>query len=189
MKMLTVSLFVCATMALARAGVMLQVQEETEESNLEAFTAIPPLTQTMPGYFNGWVPTCPNGWTMYSTRCVRYVPEMMTWAEAQTNCAHMSGHLASVYDAEQANEIRKVMMNAGQQHKQVWVGGSNTPEDHTWYWSDYLNVNKFHHWCHGEDVKRKHHCLHLTFEENDAGCLDGMVCGVHFPSVCAIIIM
>lgn len=34
-------------------------------------------------YAGGWSPSCPDGWTMFSIRCLLYVPKKMTWTEAE----------------------------------------------------------------------------------------------------------
>lgn len=31
----------------------------------------------------GWSPSCPDGWTMFDIQCLLYVPQNMTWVEAE----------------------------------------------------------------------------------------------------------
>ncbi|XP_071315771.1 type-2 ice-structuring protein-like isoform X2 [Trachinotus anak] len=182
MKMLTFSLFMCAMMALTRAAALPQ-----DPAEHESMVTIPPKDHN---YYGGWAPfSCPDGWTMYSTRCLLFISSHMTWDEAETNCRALQGNLASVYNAEHAREIHEVMQRAGHEHEQVWVGGHNTAENPSWSWSDYLSVNLFHHWCRQEPAKHEHHCLQATFEENMSGCLDDKQCDAQLPSVCSIILM
>ncbi|XP_035852772.1 type-2 ice-structuring protein-like [Sander lucioperca] len=123
---------------------------------------------------------------MFSTRCLLYVPNNKTWAQAEQHCKSMTGNLASVINTEYSDQIKKVMQSAGQQSKQIWVGGYNTPEVcPSWSWIDPW-FHGFYHWCTEE---HKNHCLQLTFEENASGCLDDMQCDAELPSVCSIVIM
>ncbi|XP_067435491.1 type-2 ice-structuring protein-like [Thunnus thynnus] len=179
--MLTVFLFLCAMMALTpSAAYPIDMLSPIPVS-------LPPISE--PGFFF----SCPDGWTMSSTQCLLYVPTNMTWAEAEENCRHNSqnslhpgGTLASVYDSSISHEIHDVLKSAGNEHGKVWVGGFNTAQDPSWYWSDYMGYNQFHDFC---SEKHKHHCLQITFEEQESGCLDDMDCDAKLPSICAIILM
>ncbi|XP_062301236.1 type-2 ice-structuring protein-like [Scomber scombrus] len=175
MKMLTVFFFICVMMALTPTA--------------DCWT-IPPTT--VPPWPDHHLPSfsCPDGWTMFSMYCFLYVPTKMTWDEAETNCRRRShswpANLASVFDSEAAHDIREVLKSAGHEHGKVWVGGHRTTQNPSWSWNDMLGFNSFHDFC---SVDHKHHCLHLTFEENEAGCLDDMDCETKLPSVCGVILM
>ncbi|XP_023256783.1 C-type mannose receptor 2-like [Seriola lalandi dorsalis] len=168
MKMLTLSLFVCAMMVLTRA-VALPPGPDVQMP-LETFPPTHPFDNEdnwgMPSEhgFGGWVPSCPEGWTMFSTQCLLYISKEMTWGEAEGNCRSFGeGNLASVYNAEQANDIHEMMKRAGHERGQVWVGGHNTAEDPSWSWSDHLSFDIFHQWCRVEPAKHEHHCLQVNF--------------------------
>ncbi|XP_028434374.1 type-2 ice-structuring protein isoform X2 [Perca flavescens] len=176
MKMLTVCALLCAMVALTGAYIL---PETTTTPNL-------PVTED---HFGGWRPYCPDGWTMFNTRCLLYVPKIMTWAQAEQHCKYMNGNLASVINTQYSDEIRKVLQSAGQKSKQIWVGGYNTPERPSWSWTDPFISHGFHDWCIHSTVEPKNHCLQITFEENASGCLDDMQCDAELPSVCSIVIM
>ncbi|XP_053199730.1 type-2 ice-structuring protein-like [Scomber japonicus] len=114
----------------------------------------------------------------------------MTWSEAEENCGRLShswsANLASVYDSEAAHDIRDVLKSAGHEHGKVWVGGRKTAQDSSWSWTDILGFDQFYDFC---SVDHKHHCLHLTFEEDQEGCLDDMDCETKLPFVCGVTLM
>uniref|UniRef100_A0A669E6X0 C-type lectin domain-containing protein n=1 Tax=Oreochromis niloticus TaxID=8128 RepID=A0A669E6X0_ORENI len=132
MKALTVPLLVCTMMALS--------QVSSVPATVPDYSSIP-LTDPSPvpeDPFGGWVPSCPDGWSMHSQQCLLFVPTYMTWAEAQRNCQSRGGQLASVYSANQAEEIQKEVQRAGHGYGQFWVGGHNTAANPSWSWSDYM---------------------------------------------------
>ncbi|CAI5661135.1 type-2 ice-structuring protein-like [Oreochromis niloticus] len=183
MKALTVPLLVCTMMALA--------QVSSVPATVPDYSSIP-LTDPSPvpeDPFGGWVPSCPDGWSMHSQQCLLFVPTYMTWAEAQRNCQSRGGQLASVYSANQAEEIQKEVQRAGHGYGQFWVGGHNTAANPSWSWSDYMGVSAFADFCRGQEAKHKHHCLQITFGEGKAGCLDDMKCETKLPSICGSLIM
>ncbi|KAL7392037.1 hypothetical protein ABVT39_018624 [Epinephelus coioides] len=156
---------------------------------------IPPTPFPTPIYddfgFHHFDFSCPDGWTMFDTRCLLYVPETMTWAEAEHNCQSgngaYDGNLASVFEEYYFDEIQEVMQKAGHKSGQVWVGGSKAPGDSSWSWSDYMSPNIFPNWCSGEPSKEN--CLKINFEENASGCLEGSPCDAELPSVCSMFLM
>ncbi|KAF1389665.1 hypothetical protein PFLUV_G00075820 [Perca fluviatilis] len=199
MKMLTVCALLCAMVALTGAypGILKATQNPIPtdtDTTTTTITTTPNLPVTEDP-FGGWRPYCPDGWTMFNTRCLLYVPKNMTWAQAEQHCRYMTGNLASVINTEYSDQIQKVLQSAGQKSKQIWVGGYNTPE-RSWSWTDPYLFHGFHDWCIHSDVEpenptveSKNHCLQITFEENASGCLDDMQCDAELPSVCSIIIM
>uniref|UniRef100_A0A3B4W986 C-type lectin domain-containing protein n=1 Tax=Seriola lalandi dorsalis TaxID=1841481 RepID=A0A3B4W986_SERLL len=156
MKMLTLSLFVCAMMVLTRA---------VEHG------------------FGGWVPSCPEGWTMFSTQCLLYISKEMTWGEAERNCRSMGANLASVHSTQDYHQIQWLILSATHQHKDKWIGGSDTEEENIWFWSD---GSPFHYtnWCHGEPSNShgREGCLQMNF--GGQKCWNDERCYIHFPSIC-----
>ncbi|XP_033474936.1 lactose-binding lectin l-2-like isoform X2 [Epinephelus lanceolatus] len=158
---------------------------------------LPPTSVPTPIYddfgFHHFGFSCPDGWTMFDTRCLLYVPENMTWTEAEQNCQsgngdfHAYGNLASVFEEYYFDEIQEVMQKAGHKSGQVWVGGSKAPGGSSWSWSDYMSPNIFPNWCSKEPSKEN--CLKINFEENASGCLEGSPCDAELPSVCSMFLM
>ncbi|KAF3698111.1 Type-2 ice-structuring protein Type II antifreeze protein [Channa argus] len=191
MKILALSLLVCAVMPLTR-GTTPEAEDEYSVSEDEYWTELTTPDETTTGYGmvteGGWHFSCPDGWSMYSTQCVLFVSRNMTWNEALDNCRSMGGNLASVLFDEQAHDIYNEMQKAGDVHSQVWVGGHKTPENPSWSWiDDWFNV--FHNWCDEEDAEHMNDCLQITFEEYGSGCLDDMQCDALLPSVCGMILL
>ncbi|XP_044053508.1 type-2 ice-structuring protein-like isoform X2 [Siniperca chuatsi] len=197
MKMLTVSVFVCAMMALTRATPLPETEDEpvTQEIMVDPLpeTEDEPVTQDImvdlytdgdiwtpvptPVIDEPWLPSCPDGWTTFSIRCLRYVAESMTWDEAQENCRSMDGNLVFVGDAESFDDVHELIQSAGDNSGNIWVGGCDT-EDLSWSWS-------FYDWTSDE---REHFCFQPS-GENVSGCLNEMQCDSHLPSVCSVILM
>ncbi|KAL7391744.1 hypothetical protein ABVT39_013978 [Epinephelus coioides] len=159
MKMLAVSALLCAMLALTRA---------------------------FPAY-GWWEPSCPDGWTNVGYRCLLYIPEKMTWAEAEENCRLNDGSLAAVFEHEQFAEMRELMQKAGHKSGQVWVGGHKAPEDSSWSWSDHMSPVMFPNKCPGGPTKEN--CLKIVIKDDATGCWKDMRCDAKLPSVCSMFIM
>ncbi|XP_049908102.1 type-2 ice-structuring protein-like [Epinephelus moara] len=213
MKMLTVSALLCALLVLTRATSPAEGENDTEtEKPTESAPApseegpgaedlhvstVPPTAVPTAIYddfgFHHFGFSCPGGWTMFDAHCLLYVPENMTWADAEQNCQSGNGNfnafgsLVSVFQEYYFDDIQEVMQKAGHKSGQVWVGGSKAPGDSSWSWSDHMSPNIFPNWCSGEPSKEN--CLKINFEENASGCLEGSPCDAELPSVCGIILM
>ncbi|TDG99462.1 hypothetical protein EPR50_G00194890 [Perca flavescens] len=74
MKVLIVSLLVCAMMALTTAAA---VQEAEPGQKIE------PLVQEGKSHIVKRSSSCPRGWTRYNGRCFLYIPKAMTWSNAE----------------------------------------------------------------------------------------------------------
>ncbi|XP_039908309.1 lactose-binding lectin l-2-like isoform X2 [Simochromis diagramma] len=195
MKMLTVFLHVCVMMtfthslSLPEETIMPALPEETIVPDGDYWGTPPSPPFTEDDSFGGWHPSCPDGWSMHSQQCLIFVPENMTWDDAQNNCHSHGGQLASVYDDFQAYEIQAELKRAGHDHGEFWVGGHNSPGNPSWSWSDYMGISAFADFCNGDTVKEEHHCLQITFTEEKSGCLESMDCETELPSICGNIIM
>ncbi|XP_018558957.1 type-2 ice-structuring protein [Lates calcarifer] len=197
MKTLTVSLIVCTLIALTRAAALPPGENEFWPSEHiivdpvhggEDYMTPPPNPENYFPHFS-----CPDGWTNYDTHCLLYVPTKMTWDQAESNCRSKSGiwpaTLASVSDAQHADQIHEVMQRAGHEHGQVWVGGHKTTANPSWSWTDPMGFGRFYSFCPKEPAKQEHNCLQINFGENMGGCLEGQQCDTELPSVCSIVLM
>ncbi|XP_045890939.1 type-2 ice-structuring protein-like [Micropterus dolomieu] len=121
------------------------------------------------------LPSCPYDWSPCRTRCLHYVEENMTWAEAEQNCRSMNGTLAYVINSE--DDIYGLFWNTGQQDGQIWVGGCNVSEDPSWPGQSTVAD------------EQEHQCLQINYEGGSPGCLDETQCDARLPSVCRFIMI
>uniref|UniRef100_A0A3B3THT9 C-type lectin domain-containing protein n=1 Tax=Poecilia latipinna TaxID=48699 RepID=A0A3B3THT9_9TELE len=66
--------------------------------------------------------TCPSGWTPINSRCFLYVPNDMTWANAEKNCLSKGANLASVHNADEYHQVQNLIAAAGHRSKLAWIG-------------------------------------------------------------------
>ncbi|XP_054466395.1 type-2 ice-structuring protein-like [Anoplopoma fimbria] len=157
--MLTVSLLVCAMMALAAAD--------------DASTVSPSVD----------VRSCPDGWNENNGRCFKFEPRLLTWAEAEKNCQSMKGNLASVHSMEEDQFLQAMIRSQTSNNPDNWIGGSDCQQVNIWLWSD-GSVFSFSFWCLGEPQGDIQGCIPMN---HGAGtCWDDQQCSSYNPSVCAI---
>ncbi|XP_041821306.1 type-2 ice-structuring protein-like [Chelmon rostratus] len=155
--MLTVSLLVCAMMALTGAAV---------DSHI--------IKRSTP---------CPGGWTPYKDRCFTYVSTPMTWAHAERTCQNQGGNLASVHSFEEHHVIQAMILLRTHSYPFTWLGGYDAAQEDIWFWSDGSPFN-FEYWDVGQpDDHARAHCLVMNYGE--AKKFDDQSCFARRPFVCA----
>uniref|UniRef100_A0A3B3VF28 C-type lectin domain-containing protein n=1 Tax=Poecilia latipinna TaxID=48699 RepID=A0A3B3VF28_9TELE len=65
---------------------------------------------------------CPSGWTPINSRCFLYVPNDMTWTNAEKNCLSKGANLASVHNADEYHQVQNLIAAAGHGSKLAWIG-------------------------------------------------------------------
>uniref|UniRef100_A0A3Q1JZW3 C-type lectin domain-containing protein n=1 Tax=Anabas testudineus TaxID=64144 RepID=A0A3Q1JZW3_ANATE len=167
MKMLTVSLLVCAMMALTRAA--------GEKSNFSVIVHGGGSTRAA---------SCPSGWTAYNGRCFLYVPTEMTWADAEKNCLYHGGNLASVHSFEEHHVIQSMILKLTHAYPLTWIGGSDAQQEGTWFWSD-GTAFRLQYWAPGQpnNLGSGQHCLLMNF--GDLKKFEDHHCSYRKASVCA----
>uniref|UniRef100_A0A3P8NQ91 C-type lectin domain-containing protein n=1 Tax=Astatotilapia calliptera TaxID=8154 RepID=A0A3P8NQ91_ASTCA len=152
--MLTVSLLVCALIALARA-----------DGEYRCLT------------------TCPDNWSEFGGRCFHYVSVQMTWAEAEKNCQAMKAHLASVNNAEDNENIQKVIRAASLNATRTWIGGTDCQMNDLWLWSDGSHF-LFSAWKPGQpdNWESNEACIEIN---HGGGKWNDVQCSIQRPSMCA----
>ncbi|XP_078105960.1 type-2 ice-structuring protein-like [Sander vitreus] len=165
--MLTVSLLVCAMMALATAG----DADVTSSKTNDTFS-----------YADG--PSCPASWNKHNDRCFLYVPRTLDWADAEKNCQSLKGNLASVHSVEEYQFIQRMITQQTQGNPMAWVGGTNCQKKTLWFWSDGRPFS-FTFWCAGEPNNQggNQGCLRMNYGEHN--CWDDIQCSDQLASVCA----
>ncbi|XP_076581411.1 ladderlectin-like [Chaetodon auriga] len=154
--MLTVTLLVCAMMALTSAAGDNPVVKRS---------------------------TCPSGWTHYDGRCFIYIPTSMTWTHAEKHCQSQGGNLASVHSFQEYHEIQSMINIRTHSYPLTWIGGYDATQEGVWFWSDGTPF-KFYYWDVGQpDNYKNSHCLVMNF--GDKKKFDDQLCGNRRPFVCA----
>ncbi|XP_026010747.1 type-2 ice-structuring protein-like [Astatotilapia calliptera] len=121
---------------------------------------------------------CPYRWTRHSDRCFYYVPTTMSWARAERNCLSMGANLASVHSIREYQKIQRLTAHYG--YPQIWIGGTDAPQEGIWLWSDGTSFH-YSHWCPGEpNNDRNQHCIQMNY--GDSKCWDDLRCDAHLPS-------
>ncbi|CAJ1069651.1 mucin-2-like [Xyrichtys novacula] len=144
-------------------------------------TTPPPPTTPPPNpddNFGGWSPSCPNGWQMFSIRCLLYIQEKMSYDSAEGNCRSNGGTLVAAVEQFGA-DIQKVLQSGGHMNGHVWVKGCST-DDHSWDWSTF-DFSDYGH--------REPSCIRITSGVKASACLNRKQCEASLPSICSIIIM
>ncbi|CAJ1069652.1 type-2 ice-structuring protein-like [Xyrichtys novacula] len=125
--------------------------------------------------------SCPCGWTEYLDRCFIYIPEIMTWSEAQKNCQSMKANLASVRSFEEYAAIQKLTAFNG--YRNTWIGGSDSQQEGFWFWIDGTPVT-YTNWCpYQPDNLGEQHCIQMNYGARK--CWDDTKCSTLYPSICA----
>uniref|UniRef100_A0A4W6DRE4 C-type lectin domain-containing protein n=1 Tax=Lates calcarifer TaxID=8187 RepID=A0A4W6DRE4_LATCA len=186
--MLTVSLLVCAVMALASADdnsttslVDVSVAEDNSTTSLDVNAAEDDSTTSKKEEV---APSCEIGWSEFNGRCFLFVSTEMSWADAEKNCLHKKGHLASVHNEEEYKHIQAVVNAHTGGHPTTWVGGSDCQKEGIWLWSDGSGF-EFDSWCEGQpdNYVGAESCLQIN--ANESHCWNDFPCSTVLPSVCA----
>ncbi|XP_036967732.1 type-2 ice-structuring protein-like isoform X2 [Acanthopagrus latus] len=166
-KMLTVSLLVCAMMALTRAA----EGEADSNSGPDGISTLAVIA-----------PSCPDGWTSYNDHCFLYVPTTMTWANAEKHCQTQGGNLASVHSFEEHNAIQSMIQGQMMGYPLTWLGGYDATQEGTWFWSDGTPFT-INYWAPGQpDNRANAHCLLMNF--GDEKKFDDQPCDYSKSFVC-----
>ncbi|XP_070849860.1 type-2 ice-structuring protein-like [Chaetodon trifascialis] len=154
--MLTVTLLVCAMMALSSAAGKNVIVKRS---------------------------TCPRGWTALNGRCFIYVPTPMTWAEAEKHCLGLGGNLASVHSFQEHHVIQSMILIQTHSYPFTWLGGYDATQEGVWFWSDGTRF-KINYWAPGEPNNHDNaHCLLMNF--GDQKKFDDQPCSLRRSFVCA----
>uniref|UniRef100_A0A3P8Q238 C-type lectin domain-containing protein n=1 Tax=Astatotilapia calliptera TaxID=8154 RepID=A0A3P8Q238_ASTCA len=128
------------------------------------------------------VSTCPDNWSEFGGRCFHYVSVQMTWAEAEKNCQAMKANLASVNNAEDNENIQKVIRAASLNATRTWIGGTDCQMNDLWLWSDGSHF-LFSAWKPGQpdNWESNESCIEI----NHGGKWNDVKCSTQRPSMCA----
>ncbi|XP_062382778.1 C-type mannose receptor 2-like [Sardina pilchardus] len=124
--------------------------------------------------------TCRKGWSKYGSHCFYIVQAERSWAEAESNCMKLGGHLASVHSQYESSFIENLINKNIFKPWDTWIGGTDAPKEGVWFWSDGTKFD-FSHWYAGEPNNLGgQHCLHMH-----KGKWDDYGCQHSHPSVCS----
>uniref|UniRef100_A0A669B5R9 Ladderlectin n=1 Tax=Oreochromis niloticus TaxID=8128 RepID=A0A669B5R9_ORENI len=147
MKLLTVSVLLCAMMALIIAAEEGGTEAKAPEEHLVEKRAL-----------CHWC-----HWIRFGNRYYRYFPYHLDWAHAQRHCQSMHANLASVRNLREYRVIQRVIYRATHSYPITWLGGSDAQKEHHWFWIDGTPF-RFTHWCCREPNNARHNecCLHMN---------------------------
>ncbi|XP_036375393.1 lactose-binding lectin l-2-like [Megalops cyprinoides] len=80
--------------------------------------------------------SCPTGWASFNGRCFQYFTLEKDWAEAESHCVSLGGHLASVHSEEENNFVKKLTLSYNPSDGRFWLGLTDCYKEGTWRWSD-----------------------------------------------------
>ncbi|XP_038588164.1 ladderlectin-like isoform X3 [Micropterus salmoides] len=114
MKTLILSTLLCAVITLTRAAALSEAKDEGGEVA---------IIQEGEHHILERSTSCPCGWTNISGRCFLFIPQTMTWAQAERNCLSLGAHLASVRRAEEYHGIQRLISDKTHGNPLTWLGG------------------------------------------------------------------
>jgi hypothetical protein len=76
--------------------------------------------------------TCPTGWTIMGSRCIKAYTTASTWANAEAVCVAQGGHLASVASAAEASTV----LGATADNELYWLGYGDAATEGTFVAKD-----------------------------------------------------
>ncbi|XP_051785373.1 alpha-N-acetylgalactosamine-specific lectin-like isoform X2 [Erpetoichthys calabaricus] len=129
---------------------------------------------------------CPENFVDFLGHCYQYFGKETTWSEAEENCKHYEGHLASVPSAEVNNFIISLIKKSnGNTLAATWLGGYNTVKDGTFMWTDGSKFG-FQHWNENQpdNYGGYEHCVHII--GGNTGVWNDLSCSTKLAYVCAI---
>uniref|UniRef100_A0A8C6WW05 C-type lectin domain-containing protein n=1 Tax=Neogobius melanostomus TaxID=47308 RepID=A0A8C6WW05_9GOBI len=87
-------------------------------------------------------PECPEGWTLFGTRCFKFFFSQSTWTESEKSCQSLGANLASIHSAEENAFVVELIKEAdvqgvvNGQNLFTWIGGHDAVKENVWMWSD-----------------------------------------------------
>ena len=85
-----------------------------------------------------------NEWKFMRQKRVLLYRKLQTWAEAESTCVGLGGHLPSIHSDEEQKEIQREASS-----EKVWLGGSDEKVEAAWTWSDSSSWD-FDNWTSGQ---------------------------------------
>uniref|UniRef100_A0A8C6UFQ1 C-type lectin domain-containing protein n=1 Tax=Neogobius melanostomus TaxID=47308 RepID=A0A8C6UFQ1_9GOBI len=86
-----------------------------------------------------YYPECPEGWTLFGTRCFKFFFSQSTWTESEKSCQSLGANLASIHSAEENAFVVELIRGAdveGVVNEFTWIGGQDAVKEKVWMWSD-----------------------------------------------------
>ncbi|KAK6327412.1 hypothetical protein J4Q44_G00030570 [Coregonus suidteri] len=164
--MLTISLLLCAALALSQA-----TGAKGAEEGVVA-TAAENRNQ------------CSTGWFQYESRCFMFIETARTWPLAERHCVSLGANLASVHSSAEYQFLQVVVGCKAGGFSPTWVGGYDAVQDRLWFWSDGSKFD-YQNWKKGEPNNSggREPCMVMNW--GDEYRWNDISCGNSFPSVCS----
>ncbi|XP_054460803.1 type-2 ice-structuring protein-like [Anoplopoma fimbria] len=165
--MLSVSLLVCAMMALTRAN---------DDEILNVNMTIGKVGNDSRLFVVNAGPACPGNWIPYGDRCFYLETTKKSWAQAEKNCQSLGGNLASVHSEDEYIFIQSMTTEP------AWIGGSDCQERGAWFWIGGAPMD-YTFWCPSQPDNTNDQCC-LQMNIGDGKCWDDQPCNKAQKSIC-----
>ncbi|XP_007547868.1 ladderlectin-like, partial [Poecilia formosa] len=127
--------------------------------------------------------SCPQLWFGFNERCYKYVPTLMTWADAEQHCVNQGANLVSIHSLAEENFVKMLIRNFDPIESPNWIGLSDIHKDGTYFWSDGSRFN-FMFWNAGEPNNNggPEPCVHTN--RGSAKRWNDTLCRLKYSFVC-----
>ncbi|XP_070848971.1 uncharacterized protein [Chaetodon trifascialis] len=114
---------------------------------------------------------CPPRWLLFGQSCFAFYPVWSSWSAANSLCSQTGGNLASLHTPEERHFVHQLAST----HTPVWLGGYQTQQNGSWFWSDDSSVS-ISDWTNQRHAKteRGGACMQM---DPKSGELHGAPCG------------
>ncbi|XP_038078467.1 macrophage mannose receptor 1-like [Patiria miniata] len=125
---------------------------------------------------------CQSGWQAYLGSCYKFETTPRSWNDAQTNCASMGGHLASVSHIYDAGYVSSQVGLQTHGHN-VWIGLSTQATAGLYEWIDGSSVT-YSNWGQLQPDASSGRCVSINSGAPAAGYWYNTACSSALPYVC-----
>ncbi|XP_035283708.1 lactose-binding lectin l-2-like [Anguilla anguilla] len=135
---------------------------------------------------------CPKGWAKHNSRCFLHVAEKKTWIDAELNCLHLGGNLASEHSEDDHQFLKELHKGLDSSDSPFWIGLSAVHEGRSWLWSDGTSASvegDFSMWNSGEpnNAGGKEDCVHDNYGGYGGKYhWNDVVCDAEYASICVL---
>ncbi|KAE8279492.1 H-2 class II histocompatibility antigen gamma chain Ia antigen-associated invariant chain [Larimichthys crocea] len=166
MKLLSISLALCAILTLSRANpINSTIPTISRQMGLCEY-----INQHTIQHIGAFVPQCDmngnflpqqcSGSTGYCW-CVNILTGQETWIEAEAYCLFEEANLASIHSYEE-NRFVQALTRIETSFPETWIGGQDAVYTSFWMWCDGSKFD-FQNWFNPHSLPTDEHCLKMNY--------------------------